>query len=89
MQIIDEFEIEGFQNCQQYIKINPISILITDPKFKINCCFMRMDINIDLLQIAFYLACQYKKIQTIFITTNGFNDAKDILINGKLFQGLE
>ena len=50
---------------------------------------MWMDINIDLLQIAFYLACQYKKIQTIFITTNGFNDAKDILINRKLFQGLE
>lgn len=67
VQIIDEFEIEGFQNCQQYLKINPISILITDPKFKINCCFMRMDINIDLLQIAFYLACQYKKMQTQFL----------------------
>ena len=25
---------------------------------------------------------------TIFITTNGFNYAKDILINGKLFQGI-
>ena len=24
----------------------------------------------------------------IFITTNGLNDAKDILINGKLFQGI-
>ena len=26
--------------------------------------------------------------KTIFITTNGLNDAKDILINGKLFQGI-
>ena len=25
---------------------------------------------------------------TIFITTNGLNYAKDILINGKLFQGI-
>ena len=24
----------------------------------------------------------------IFITTNGLNDAKDILINGKVFQGI-
>lgn len=34
MQIIDEFEIEEFQNCRQYLKINPISIFITDPKIQ-------------------------------------------------------
>ena len=27
-------------------------------------------------------------INAIFITTNGLNDAKEILINGKLFQGI-
>ena len=26
--------------------------------------------------------------KVIFITTNGLNDAKDILINGKIFQGI-
>ena len=48
---------------------------------------MQRDINIDLLLIVCYLVRQLKKIQTfIFITTNGLNNAKNILINGKLYQ---
>ena len=31
MQIKDEFIIEGFQNFEQYSKINPISVRIIDP----------------------------------------------------------
>ena len=29
-----------------------------------------------------------RETKTIFITTNGLNDAKNILINGKLYQGI-
>ena len=36
----------------------------------------------------YYLVWQLKKIQTIFIATNGLNDAKDKIINGKQFQGI-
>ena len=67
MNIIDEFKIEGFQNLQQYLKINPINIQITDQRFKINCYFMRIDINVDSLQIVFYLVLQYKKIQMLYL----------------------
>ena len=32
MKVVDEFKNEGFQNFQQYLKINPINIqIITDP----------------------------------------------------------
>ena len=34
MNIIDEFKIEGFQNFQQYLKINPINIQITNPQIQ-------------------------------------------------------
>ena len=34
MKVVDEFKIEGFQNFQQYLKINPINIQITDPEIQ-------------------------------------------------------
>ena len=34
MLIKDEFKIEGFQNFEQYFKINPDSIQITDPEIQ-------------------------------------------------------
>ena len=30
----------------------------------------------------------HKDTNVIFITTNGLNNAKELLINGKLFQGI-
>ena len=39
--------------------------------------------------IVYYLVHQLKKdTNVIFITTNGLNDAKNILINGNLYQGI-
>ena len=34
MRIIDEFKTEGFQNFQQYLKMNPINIQINDPEIQ-------------------------------------------------------
>ena len=34
MRIIDEIKIEGFQNFQQYLKMNPINIQINDPEIQ-------------------------------------------------------
>ena len=34
MKVIDEIEIEGFQNFEQYMKIKPIDIQITDPEIQ-------------------------------------------------------
>ena len=34
MEIVDEIKIEGFQNFEQYMKINPVDIRITDPEIE-------------------------------------------------------
>ena len=52
--------------------------------FKINYYFILENININ---IDLYSAIK-EDTNVIIITTNGLNDAKDILINGKLFQGI-
>ena len=39
MKIIDEIKIEGFQNFEQYMKINPINIRITDPEIQTKSMF--------------------------------------------------
>ena len=49
---------------------------------------MWIDINIDSLIIALFSSSIQKDTNVIFITTNGLNDAKGILINGKLFPGI-
>ena len=50
---------------------------------------MWIDINIDSLQIVFYLVLQYKKIQMLyFIQQTDWTTLKKVLINGKLFQGI-
>ena len=52
--------------------------------FKINYYFILENININ---IDLYSAIK-EDTNVIIITTNGLNDAKDILINGKPFQGI-
>ena len=87
--IIDQVLIEGFQNFAQYDKINPVDIRITDPEirsklsFYLTKCKYRFIIN----SLLFSSAVQ-GDINAIFITTNGLNDAKQILIKRKLYQGI-
>ena len=54
----------------------------------INNYFIQKNINIDLLLTVLFSSAIKENINAIFITTNGLNDAKCILINGKLFQGI-
>ena len=62
IKIIDDFKIEGLQNFNQYLKINPIAIQIVESEIQ-NCCFILKIINTDLLLIAYYLVHLYKKTQ--------------------------
>ena len=39
MKIVDEIKIEGFENFEQYMKINPINIQITDPEIQTKLMF--------------------------------------------------
>ena len=89
MQIIDEFKIEGFQNFQQYLKINPINIQITDPEIQSKLLFYANRYKYRFIVNSLLFSSSIQKVtNVIFIRTNGLNDTKEILINGKLFQGI-
>ena len=89
MQIIDEFKIEGFQNFQQYLKINPINIQIPDSEIQNKLLFYANRYKYRFIVNSLLFSSSIQKVtNVIFIRTNGLNDTKEILINGKLFQGI-
>ena len=66
--IIDQVKIEGFQNFQQYMKINPKNIRINDSEIQSKLLFYsKKNISIDLLLTVYYLVLQLKKIQKLFL----------------------
>ena len=89
MKFIDEFKIEDFQNFQQYLRINPINIQIIDLQIQNKLLFQANKYKYRFIanSISFSLSVQ-KDINAIFIITDGLNDIKEILINGKLLQGI-
>ena len=89
MKFVDKLKIEGFQNFQQCFKINLINIQIIDPQIQNKLLFQANKYKYRFIanSISFSSSIQ-KDINAIFIITNGLNDAKEILINGKLLQGI-
>ena len=87
--IIDQVLIEGFQNFAQYDKINPVDIRITDPEIRSKLSFYltKYKYRFIINSLLFSSAVQ-GDINAIFITTNGLNDAKQILVKRKLYQGI-
>ena len=89
MQIKEEFIIEANQNYEQYNKINPISVRIIDPDVDNKLLFYSKKYKYRFIANSLLFSSSIKEdTKVIFITTNGLNDAKDILINGKIFQGI-
>ena len=89
MQIKDEFIIEGFQNFEQYSKINPISVRIIDPDLQNKLLFYSKKYKYRFIANSSLFSSSIKEdTKVIFITANGLNDAKDILIDGKIFRGI-
>ena len=89
MKIIDEIKIEGFQNFEQYMKINPIDIRITDPEIQTKLLYYSKRFKYRFIANSLLFSSSIKEdTKVIFITTNDLNDAKEILINGKIFEGI-
>ena len=87
MKIVDEIKIEGFQNFEQYMKINPINIRIIDPEIQTKLMFYSKKYKYRFIANSLLFSSSIKEdTKIIFITTNGLNDAK--YINGKIFQGI-
>ena len=89
MQIEDEFKIEGLQNLVQYSKFNPISVRIIDPDLQTTLLFYSKKYKYRFIANSLLFSSSMKQdTKTIFIISNGLNDAKDLFINGKVFQGI-
>ena len=77
---IDEIKIEGFQNFEQYKKINLIDIQINDSEIQTKLLFYSKGYKYIFIANSLLFSSAIKKdTKTIFITKNGLNDAKDIL----------
>ena len=77
MKFVDEFKIEGFQNFQQYLKINPINIQIIDPQIQNKLLFYANKYKYRFIVNSFLFSSLIQKdTNAIFIMTNGLNDAK-------------
>ena len=89
MQIKHEFKIEGFQNFEKYSEINPVNIKITNSEIQNSLLFYARKYKYRFIGNSLLFSSSLKTdTNAIFIITNGVNDAKELLINGKLFQGI-
>lgn len=89
MKLIDELKIDGFQNSQQYLKINPVSIQITDTDIQNKLLFYSNRYKYRFIATSLLFSSSIVvDANVIFITTSGLNDAKYILINEKINQGI-
>ena len=89
MPIIEkEVTIEALQSFDQYQKLNPIDIKITDSEvfkeliYKKN---QRIKYRFIPNSILFSSSVQ-EETQVIFLTVTGLNEARDIFINGKVYK---
>ena len=90
MQMKDEIKIEGFQNFEQYMKINPINIQIIDPEIQSILLFYSKIYKYRFIANSLLFSSSIvKNTNVILITTNSLKDAKDILFNQKIFQGID
>ena len=71
------------------MKINPVAVQIIESQIQNKLLFYSKNYKYRFIanSLLFSLSIQ-KDTNIIFITTNGLNDAKEILINRKLFQGI-
>ena len=82
-QIVDEIWIVGLQNYSVFEKINPLKSISTIVKYRGNYQDMvPNDINISLL----ISSSVVQDTNVIFLICNGLSNARDSLINGKLYK---
>ena len=89
-QIVDEIRIVGLQNYNIYEKLNPIEINVRNTEIQGKLSTYgnqryKHRFTIDRLLIS---SSVVQDTNAIFLICNGLNDARDSLINGKLYKSL-
>ena len=85
-----EITIEGLQSFDQYKKLNPIEIKITDPEIYKRLIFKenrRIKYRFIPNNILISSSVQ-EETEIIFLIVNGLNDARDIMLNGTLHKAI-
>ena len=87
--IIDEIKIEGFQKFEQYKKINRVNIEINDTEIQTKLRFYSKWYKFRfILNSLLFSSNITEETSAIHIVTNGLNDAKNVLINDKIFHAI-
>ena len=72
-------KLKDFKNFQQYLKINPINIQITDSEIQNKLLFYTNRYKYRFVANSLLFSSSIKKdTNVIFITTKGLNDPKNI-----------
>ena len=85
-----EVTIEGLQAFENYQKLNPLDIKITDNEiFKRQIFRENKRIKYRFIQNSILLSSSVQEeTQFIFLTVSGLNEARDIFINGKVYKAI-
>ena len=86
----DEFIIFGIRNFELFEKLNPINIQIRDNKINLKLAkysHKRYKYRLIIINLLLSLSIE-QDVNVIFLMCNGLNDAKESLINGKLYKTL-
>ena len=87
-EIIDQVKIGGLQNFDKYDKLNPADVNVRDSEVNSFLArFKRYKYRFTIDNSLFSPALT-NNTNVIFVSCNGLNEAKDSLINGKLFKTL-
>ena len=71
------------------MKINPIAIQIVESEIQNKLLFYSKNYKYRFIANSLLFSSSIQKdTNVIFIVTNGLNDAKEILVDRKLFQGI-
>ena len=85
-----EVTIEGLQSFDQYQKLNPLDIKITDSEIFKRLLFKENKrIKYRFIPNSILLSSSVQEeTQVIFLTVSGLNEARDIFINGKVYKAI-
>ena len=85
-----EVTIEGLQAFEKYQKLNPIDIKVTDNEIFTKLLFKEnRRIQYRFIPNSILLSSSVQQeTKIIFLTVTGLNEARDILINGKIYKAI-
>ena len=86
--IIDQVKIGGLQNFDTYEKLNPVDISIRDSKINSFLARYRRYKYWFVIDNLLFSSALTNNTNIIFVSCNGLNEVKELLINSKLFETL-